>query len=76
MEKMSKSERYKGIVGYTDEAAVSSDFNHDSHSMTFDAISGMQLGPKFVKCVAWYDNEWAYAVRMVEFALHVHRAGY
>lgn len=44
--------------------------------MTFDAMSGMQLGPKFVKCVAWYDNEWAYAVRMVEFALHVHRAGY
>lgn len=62
--------RLKGILGYTEEEVVSSDFNHDDHSAIFDAGAGIQLSPNFVKLVAWYDNEWGYSCRMVDLALH------
>ena len=48
----------KGVMGYTDEAVVSSDFIHDSHSSVFDSTAGLSLTPTFVKLVSWYDNEW------------------
>lgn len=56
----------KGILGYTEEDLVSSDFISSPISSTFDAKAGIQLSPKFVKLVAWYDNEWGYSKRVVD----------
>ncbi len=56
----------KGILGYTDEAVVSTDFRGDSHTSIFDAKAGIQLDPTFVKVVAWYDNEWGYSNKICE----------
>jgi glyceraldehyde 3-phosphate dehydrogenase len=61
------SETYlKGILGYTEDEVVSSDFMHDSHSSIFDAGSGIELNPTFFKLVSWYDNEWGYSNRCVD----------
>ncbi len=56
----------KGILGYTDEDVVSSDFIHDSHTSIFDAKAGIALTDTFVKVVAWYDNEWGYSNKVVD----------
>ncbi len=56
----------KGILAYTEDPVVSSDFNHSTWSATFDAQSTMVLGGNFVKVLAWYDNEWGFSCRMVE----------
>src|SRR5262249_8432480 len=61
------SESYlKGILGYTDEEVVSSDFIHDANSSIFDAGSGIELNNRFFKLVSWYDNEWGYSNRCVD----------
>lgn len=60
---------YKGIIGYTDEDVVSTDFVGDNHSSVFDAKAGIQLNPNFVKLIAWYDNEWGYSRRVCELLL-------
>jgi glyceraldehyde 3-phosphate dehydrogenase len=61
------SETYlKGILAYTDDEVVSSDFIHDAHSSIFDAGSGIELNSRFFKLVSWYDNEWGYSVRCVD----------
>ncbi|OLP16571.1 type I glyceraldehyde-3-phosphate dehydrogenase [Leptolyngbya sp. 'hensonii'] len=59
----------KGILGYTDEAVVSSDFTTDSHSSIFDAGAGIELNANFFKVVSWYDNEWGYSSRMIDLLL-------
>ena len=51
----------KGILGYTEDAVVSSDFLGDPRTSIFDAKAGIQLSPRFVKVVSWYDNEWGYS---------------
>ncbi|WBW73161.1 glyceraldehyde-3-phosphate dehydrogenase Tdh1 [Schizosaccharomyces osmophilus] len=56
----------KGILAYTEDAVVSTDFNGDIHSSIFDATAGIQLSPQFVKLVAWYDNEYGYSRRCVD----------
>lgn len=56
----------KGILGYTEDAVVSSDFIGDSRTSIFDAKAGIQLTPKFVKVVSWYDNEWGYSNKVLE----------
>ncbi len=56
----------KGILGYSDEEVVSSDFIHDSRSSIFDAGAGIELNPNFFKVVSWYDNEWGYSSRVVD----------
>ncbi len=58
----------KGILGYTDEAVVSTDFRNDSRTSIFDAKAGIQLDPTFVKVVSWYDNEWGYSNKVLEMA--------
>ena len=63
--------KLKGVLGYTEEAVVSSDFLGDSHSSIFDAAAGIQLSPKFVKLVSWYDNEFGYSTRVVDLVEHV-----
>jgi glyceraldehyde 3-phosphate dehydrogenase len=61
------SETYlKGILGYTEDEMVSTDFIHDSRSSIFDAGSGIGLSKKFFKLVSWYDNEWGYSCRTVD----------
>merc|ERR1712187_154253 len=61
------SETYaKGIVGYTEDAVVSSDFVGEVCSTVFDAGAGIMLTPTFVKLVSWYDNEWGYSTRLVD----------
>jgi len=63
------SETYlKGILGYTEDEVVSSDFLHDPRSSIFDAGSSIELNKNFFKLIAWYDNEWGYARRVVELA--------
>jgi glyceraldehyde 3-phosphate dehydrogenase len=59
----------KGILGYTDEEVVSTDFVHDPRSSIFDAGAGIELNPNFFKVVSWYDNEWGYSNRVVDLAL-------
>jgi len=56
----------KGILEYTEDPVVSSDFNHSTYSAAFDAQSTMVLGGNFVKVLAWYDNEWGFSCRMTE----------
>merc|ERR1712078_123173 len=56
----------KGIVGYTEDPVVSSDFVGCTDSTTFDAGAGIMLTPTFVKLVSWYDNEWGYSTRLVD----------
>jgi glyceraldehyde 3-phosphate dehydrogenase len=61
------SETYlKGILAYTEDDVVSSDFIHDPHSSIFDAGSGIELNSRFFKLVSWYDNEWGYSNRCVD----------
>ena len=67
MKKASEGE-LKGVLGYTDEAVVSTDFRNDSHTSIFDVKAGIQLDPTFVKVCAWYDNEWGYSNKVLEMA--------
>ncbi|MBT8298147.1 MAG: type I glyceraldehyde-3-phosphate dehydrogenase [Maribacter sp.] len=62
----------KGILGYTEEAVVSQDFIGDARTSIFDAGAGIQLSPKFVKVVSWYDNEAGYSNKLVDLAQYVH----
>ena len=55
-----------GILGYTDEEVVSTDFTHDKRSSIYDAGSSIELNSKFFKLVSWYDNEWGYSNRVVD----------
>merc|ERR1712168_1233755 len=61
----------KGILGYTDEDLVSSDFYGDDRSSIFDAKAGIQLSPTFVKLVSWYDNEMGYSNRVIDLIKHM-----
>merc|ERR1712087_869267 len=72
----SESPEYKGIMGYTEDQVVSTDFQGDSRSSVFDKGAGIMLSPTFVKLVSWYDNEWGYSNRLVELAMHVDSCGY
>ncbi|MCI5982063.1 MAG: type I glyceraldehyde-3-phosphate dehydrogenase [Marinilabiliaceae bacterium] len=58
----------KGILGYTEDAVVSTDFRNDPHTSIFDAKGGIQLDPTFVKVLSWYDNEWGYSNKCCEMA--------
>ena len=63
----------KGVVQYTEEPVVSTDFIHNSHTCIFDATAGIMLSPKFVKLVAWYDNEWGYSCKTVDLIAYMHK---
>ena len=58
--------KMKGVLGYTDQKVVSTDFRGDSCTSIFDAEAGMALDKSFVKVVAWYDNEWGYSTKVLE----------
>ena len=59
----------QGILGYTDDPVVSTDFTGDRHSSIFDANAGMELNNNFFKIIAWYDNEWGYSNRAIDLIL-------
>ena len=61
----------KGILGYTDEPVVSSDFRTDARTSIFDAQAGIALNDNFIKVVAWYDNEWGYSNKLVDLMCYV-----
>lgn len=61
----------KGILGYTDELLVSSDFIHDPRTSIFDEKAGIALTDTFVKLVAWYDNEWGYSNKLLDLAIYM-----
>lgn len=63
----------KGILGYTDELVVSSDFYTDSRTSIFDAKAGIMLNPNFVKLVSWYDNEWGYSNKVLDLIKHMNK---
>jgi len=56
----------KGVLGYTDEKVVATDFRGESCTSVFDADAGMALDGTFIKVVAWYDNEWGYSCKVLE----------
>jgi len=64
---------YKGIMGYTEDEVVSSDFITNPLSSIFDAKAGISLTKNFVKLVSWYDNEWGYSNRVLDLARHMHK---
>ena len=61
----------KGILGYTEDPVVSNDLLGESCTSVFDAGAGMQLNERFMKLVAWYDNEWAYSCKCIELMQHM-----
>lgn len=61
----------KGVLGYTEDAVVSSDFIGDPRTSIFDAEAGIMLNPNFVKVVSWYDNEWGYSAKIVDMILYM-----
>lgn len=65
----------KGILNYTEEPLVSSDFNGDPASSTVDALSTMVVGDNMLKVVSWYDNEWGYSNRVVDLVAFIAKKG-
>ena len=62
----------KGIVGYTEDAVVSSDFIDDKRTSIFDANAGIMLNPNFVKLISWYDNEWGYSNKLMDLVAYMY----
>jgi glyceraldehyde 3-phosphate dehydrogenase len=61
----------KGILGYTEDEVVSSDFITDPRTSIFDAKAGIMLNPNFVKVIAWYDNEWGYSNKLLDMIAYI-----
>ena len=61
----------KGILGYTEDSVVSTDFIGEERTSVFDAKAGISLNDNFVKVVAWYDNEWGYSCKVVDLIAHM-----
>jgi glyceraldehyde 3-phosphate dehydrogenase len=75
MEEAAGSSRLRGILGINNEPTVSVDFNHDPHSAVFDVTQTQILDNRFVRVLAWYDNEWGFSKRMLEMAAFLGRFG-
>ena len=69
--KKASENEMKGIIGYTEDEVVSTDFIHDPRTCIFDAKAGISLNSNFVKLIAWYDNEWGYSCKTVDLILHM-----
>jgi glyceraldehyde 3-phosphate dehydrogenase len=62
----------KGVLGYTEDKVVATDFRGDSRTSIFDADAGIALDSTFIKVVSWYDNEWGYSCKVLEMARVIH----
>ncbi len=71
--KKASENELKGILGYTDEMVVSSDFIGDCHTSIFDENAGIMLNDHFVKLVSWYDNEWGYSNKVLNLIEHMNK---
>ncbi len=71
MKAASEAPEWKGIIGYTEDKVVSSDFYTDPRTSIFDADAGISLNEHFVKLVAWYDNEWGYSNKVCDLIAHM-----
>jgi len=71
MKKASESGDLKGVLAYTEEMVVSSDFTSDKHTSIFDANAGLQISDTFIKVVSWYDNEWAYSNKIIDMIIYM-----
>ena len=71
MKTASESPEWQGIIGYTEDAVVSSDFIGDPRTSIFDAKAGISLTDTFVKLVAWYDNEWGFSNKVLDLIVHM-----
>ncbi len=69
--KAASENELKGILGYTEDSVVSSDFIHDARTSIFDAGAGIALNGNFVKLVSWYDNEWGYSSKVLDLIAHM-----
>jgi len=69
--KKASENELRGILGYTEDDVVSSDFIHDARTSIFDAKAGISLNDHFVKLVSWYDNEWGYSNKVVDLIVHM-----
>ncbi len=69
--KEASEKELKGIIGYTDEEVVSSDFIGETRTSVFDAKAGISLTPTFVKLVSWYDNEYAFSNKLLDLIVHI-----
>mgnify|MGYP001237541001 CR=1 FL=1 len=69
--KKASENEMKGIIAYTEDDVVSSDFIHDPHTCIFDAKAGIPLNDHFVKLIAWYDNEWGYSNKVLDLICHM-----
>lgn len=69
--KRASENELKGILGYTEDEVVSNDFQGDARTSIFDALAGIQISPRFVKLVSWYDNEWGYSNKLVDLICHM-----
>jgi len=65
--------KMKGILGYTEEMVVSSDFIGDARTSIFDAKAGIMLNPNFAKLISWYDNEWGYSCKCLDLVSHMNK---
>ena len=70
--KLASEGKMKGILGYTDQPLVSSDFIGDSRTSIFDEKASIMLNDRFIKLVSWYDNEWAYSCKLLDLMAHMH----
>jgi glyceraldehyde 3-phosphate dehydrogenase len=69
--KAASENEFKGILGYTEDSVVSTDFIHDARTSIFDANAGIALNGNFVKLVSWYDNEWGYSNKVLDLIAHM-----
>ena len=69
--KKASENEMKGILGYTEDSVVSTDFIHESRTSVFDANAGIALNGNFVKLVSWYDNEWGYSNKVLDLIAHM-----
>ena len=74
--KAASENELKGILGYTEDAVVSTDFLGESRVSVFDASAGISLNDNFVKLVSWYDNEWGYSNKVVDLVCHMNAVDY
>ena len=71
MQNESTSKRYSGILGYSDENLVSTDFLSDNRTSILDANSGIEISSSFFKIISWYDNEWGYSKKLIDLLQHI-----